>query len=185
MMRDHGKSQKHKRESNTVPSYQVVVLGNNYRLTEIQAAFGLAQLHRIDAFQSQRHAHTDFLDKQLGNVPSLVRQIRRPGVGLAYAYYPIRFRKQSFKVNLDQISLALHAEGVGNYPIGREELCHVHPLFRERTVRNEHGYEPGTLPVAEQIASELLILPLYPSLTHEDLDDVVAAVRKVAAAYSV
>ena len=185
MIRDHGKSQaRESAQPGWVPAYQVVVVGNNYRMTEIQAGFGLAQLRKLDTFRTQRKAHTEYLDAALLDVPGLSRQAVRPDVTLSYAYYPVRFQTGHFRVSIDQISLSLRAEGIGNYPIAKEELCHVHPIFTSRSGQNGQRYGPGTLPVAEQIARELLILPMYPDLTRQDLDDVISAVRK-AAAYAV
>lgn len=186
MMRDHGKSQeKHPPQPGVIPGYEVVVVGNNYRMTEIQAAFALAQLRQLDAFHAQRQAHAMVLDDGLRDVPGLVLQAVHPDVALAYAYYPVRFQEANFRAGLEQISLALTAEGIGNYPIAREEMCHMHPVFTSRSGHDGQQYGPGTLPVAERIARELLILPLYPNLTHQDLNDTIAGVRKVAAAYAV
>ena len=184
-MRDHGKSHvAPDAKAGRLGGYRIVTLGNNYRMTEIQAAFAVAQLRKIDDFRARRKAHTEYLDARLQRVSGLVRQAVDDAVGLSYAYYPIRFRQSSFPTGVDRISLALDAEGIGNYAIGREELCHVHPLFADQPGAGPQRYGPAALPVAEQIARELLILPLYPDLSRQDLDDVVAAVRKVAEAYA-
>jgi dTDP-4-amino-4,6-dideoxygalactose transaminase len=98
-------------------------------------------------------------------------------------------------VSVEHINAAMHAEGIATHPIGLDELCHVHPLFAEAEGRATapafqfHGDAPlpmygwGTLPVAEKIAHELLLLPLHPDLSERDLTDIVAATRKVAGAY--
>ena len=57
------------------------------------------------------------------------------------------------------------------------------PAFRYRSDATDLPYGLGTLPVAEKIASELLLLPMHPDLSERDLDDIVAATRKVADAY--
>ena len=180
MIRSHGKSQSGPagREG-----YRIVAVGNNYRMTEIQAAFALAQLEKIDEFRSKRRVHIEYLDAALHDVPGLRRPTPDADVVLSYAYYPIRFVRGRFRVRLERISKALAAEGIETYPIARDEMCHVHPLFTERSVPGGPQYGPGTLPVAERIAEELLILPLYPDLTRKDLDDMIAAVQKVAGAY--
>ena len=181
MMRDHGKSQQRRPDQR---GYEVVAVGNNYRMTEIQAAFAIAQLEKLDGFIAKRREHTEYLDATLRHIPQLRRQDIRPNVELAYSYYPIRFLSDSFNVDLVQISDALTAEGIGNSAIGHHEMCHVHPVFTQQSGTNGQHYGPGTLPIAERIAEELLILPLYPDLTRRDLDDTIAAVRKVVAAYA-
>lgn len=179
-MRDHGKSQERRPGQHT---YEVVAVGNNYRMTEIQAAFAIAQLGKIDKFRASRREHTEYLDAALGEIPQLRRQARHSDVELAYSYYPIRFLSDRFRVDLLQISKALAAEGVGSMAIATHELCHVHPLFVERSGLNGQQYGRGTSPIAERIADELMILPLYPDLTRSDLDDIITAVGKVVDAY--
>ena len=179
MTRDHGKSQK---KASKEQRYHVVEVGNNYRMTEIQAAFALAQLGKIDEFQSKRRAHSEYMDAALSNLPDVRRPSVHTDVNLSYSYYPIRFLREHVSVELRQISRSLEAEGIGNYAIAADEMCHMHPIFAERAARHGQQYGAGALPIAEHIASELLILPLYPDLTQGDVDDIVAAVAKVVRA---
>ena len=150
----------------------------------MQGAFALAQLGKVGELNAKRQAHTERLDAGLGGIAGLVRPADPADGELSYPYYPIRFQMGCFRVGLDRISAALTAEGVGNYDIARDEMCHVQPVFADRSGTKGQTYGPGTLPVAERITDELLILPMYPDLTRRDLDDTIAAVRKVAAAYS-
>ncbi len=180
MLRDHGKSQRHDPGQR---GYRVVVVGNNCRMTEIQAAFAIAQLDKLDGFNAARGAHRGFLDATLGRMPQLRRPARRPDVEPVFPYYPIRFLSDRFNVGLHRICDALTAEGIGNSDIAQHEMCHVHPLFTEQSTPGASPYGPGTLPVAERIAEELVILPLHPNLTRRDLGDIVAAVEKIVAAY--
>jgi perosamine synthetase len=175
-MRDHGKDQTWRGEG-----YRVSSLGNNYRMTEMQAAFALAQLRKLDQFVAARRQHTAYLDQALQTEPGLRRQDLRPGITSSCAYYPIRFLMGAFRVSLHEISRALTAEGIGNFAIAQDELCHVHPLFNGGVL--DKTAMPGLLPHAEKVASELLILPMYPDLTPTDLDDIITAVRKVCRAH--
>ena len=184
MMRDHGKGRAEPADGGAAGGYRVVSVGNNYRMTEMQGAFALAQLGKVGELNAKRQAHTERLDAGLGGIAGLVRPADPADGELSYPYYPIRFQMGCFRVGLDRISAALTAEGVGNYDIARDEMCHVQPVFADRSGTKGQTYGPGTLPVAERIADELLILPMYPDLTRRDLDDTIAAVRKVAAAYS-
>lgn len=179
-MCDHGKDKSPAPPSDPgVPAhgYRIVRVGNNYRLTEMQAAFALAQLRKIEAFHQARGSHTRYLDAALGDLPGLRRARPWSDVVLAYPYYGVRFSEDAFRADIDQISAALAAEGIGNVIMGRDEMCHVHPLFIERC-------GPTSLPIAERIARELILLPLFPDLSRSDLDDIITAVRKVVAAYS-
>jgi perosamine synthetase len=181
-MRDHGKSQSRRPGQH---AYEVVAVGNNYRMTEMQAAFGIAQLEKIDEFRIRRRSQTEFLDAAFSAIPQIRLQAPQVSTERAYSYYPIRVLRDRMRVDLLQVVAALAAEGIGSSAIGKHELCHVHPLFVERSEVGQQRYGYGTLPIAERIADELLVLPLYPDLTQQDLSDIVAAVRKVVAAYSV
>ncbi len=172
---DHGK-QKPERPGET-GSYSLVRVGNNYRMSEMHAAFGLAQIRKADTIQATRTAHSDYLDEGLKGVKGLRRSTPAPDVTPGYSYYAVRFDEESYKVGLRQVAAAIEAEGVQVVTIAEEEYAPAHPLFRET------GPASG-LPVAERIRRELLLLPLYPDLTERDLDDVVAAVTKVSGAYA-
>ncbi len=175
-MRDHGKSQVAVGEP--VGAYRVTTLGNNYRMTEIQAAFARVQLSKLAGFRERRRVCAAYLDANLADVEGLVRQDLREGAELSYTYYPVRFLSGRFTADIEEIAHALTAEGIGCYPIAQDELCHIHPIFAGRP-----DCALGSLPQAELVARELLLLPLHPALSDDDLADIVAAVRKVARAY--
>ena len=96
---------------------------------------------------------------------------------VGYPYYPVRFIEGIFTTDLAGITDALQAEGIDTIRVAAEEFVPDHPLFREHC-------GPVDLPVARQISRELMLLPLYPDMARTDLDDVIAAVRKVTAAYA-
>ena len=194
-IRNHGKSKVEKGPSDFIAPYRITALGNNYRLSEVQAAFARAQLSKLDDFRARRRQAYLALHARLSEIPGLRVQVRRPGAELSYYSFPLCFPQESFSVPVEQINAALYAEGVETYPIGLDELCHVHPLFATAEGRATApafqfgGEEPlqsygwGTLPVAEKIAGELVVLPMHPALSGKDVDDIVEATRKVAAAY--
>jgi dTDP-4-amino-4,6-dideoxygalactose transaminase len=197
MARDHGRARLPAKPGGiSYSSFEFI--GNHYRLTEIQAAFALAQLGKLSQFRELRRRHTAFLDAHLCEIDGLILQKREGDIELSYAYYPVRFEKGRFSRNIDVIVQALVAEGVTAYPIAKDETCHTQPLFSERNGRGtvncpfdcphysmEPGYGLGPLPNSERLAEELLLLPLYPDLTRSELEDIVHAVEKVAEALRV
>ena len=75
-------------------------------------------------------------------------------------------------------------------------MCHTQPIFADPALLEAAGvayglrghddvpaYGAGTQPVAEKIAGELLVLPMHPDLSEQDVDDIVAATKKIAEAY--
>ncbi len=176
MARDHGRRP---RRTDVPHDYgRLEQIGNHYRLTEIQAAFALAQVRRLPRLRELRRQHTEALDRALRDVPGLAFQNRSGELELSYAYYPVRFLRDHFGADIDAISAALLAEGIATYPIAKDEMCHVQPVFVQRGGR-------GTLPVSERIGDELLLLPLFPDLSPTEVDDVISAVMKVTEAYRI
>ncbi len=192
---DHGKDKAAKVPSDLVAPYRVTALGNNYRLSEMQAAFARAQLSKLEELRERRRAACAVLCERMREIPGLEFQVHRPDAELSCYCFPLLFPRESFWAPVGKISAAMHAEGVATHPIGLDELSHVHPLFAASEGRATapafrfRGNAPvppygwGTLPVAEKIAGELLLLPMHPGLSEQDLDDIVEATRKVASAY--
>jgi len=197
-VRGHGKAQagqEPKDPSEFIMSYRITALGNNYRLSEMQAAFARGQLSQFDDFSARRRHACETLGEGLRDAPGLEFQATRPGVERSYIYLPVIFPREAFTVSTEKIVAALHAEGVAAHPIGIDELSHVHPLFADAEGRATavayqlRGDDPppsygwGTLPVAEKLSSELLTLPMHPGLSDEDVSDIIEATRKVARSY--
>jgi len=193
---DHGKGQEGvKAPGDFVRRYRVTALGNNYRLSELQAAFARAQLSKLDEFRTTRKKAYWRLKAGLKDVAGLDFQEVPVGAEPSYVYFPTLWRQEAFTAPIARIAAALHAEGIAAHPIGLEELSHVHPLFAEPAGRATAAayalrgdaplprYGWGTLPVAEKIAGELLTLPMHAGLSDQDVADIIEAVKKVAAAY--
>ena len=172
---DHGKDTA--RPSEEMLDYSIIRLGNNYRMSELHGAFALAQLRKAKAIEAARKDHSDYLDAGLMDIPGIWRPKAGPDLQLGYAYYPVRFDEDHFSVGIQQIAGALKAEGIATSLCGEDEFSIKYPLFGENS-------PPADLPVAQRIRRELMLLPLYPDLARSDLDDVIAAVGRVATAYA-
>jgi dTDP-4-amino-4,6-dideoxygalactose transaminase len=137
--------------------YHHVALGYNLRLTEIQAAIGLAQLDKLPRFTALRIAHAAYLTEALhAYVPT---PVARPGHRHVYHQYTIRV--PAARGDRDAWAQTLRANEVGtavHYP------CPIHqqPFYREQGIT-------VALPVAEMAAREVLSLPVHPGLSHDDL----------------
>lgn len=176
--RNHGiTTDHHQREQSGSWFYEMQLLGYNYRITDFQCVLGQNQLKRLDAFISKRQTIAGWYDAAFANMP----QIRVPGVGEgvshAYHLYPVVLELAHFRVDRKQIFEALRAEGIGvnvHYiPV------YWHPYYQKL------GYERGLCPQAESAYEGLLSLPMFPEMTRQDFEDVIAALEKVIAAYGV
>lgn len=150
--------------------YQQVGLGFNYRLTDIQAALGLSQIQRLDRYVTARHRIADRYDLLLQGLPVEVPS-RYSESYSSFHLYVIRLQLEQFQDGKKQIVEQLREAGVGvnvHYiPV------HTQPYYQEL------GFHEGLFQQAEKYYSEALSLPIYPTLTEEQQDHVVACLRDI------
>jgi perosamine synthetase len=151
--------------------YEMVDLGFNYRLTDLQCALGLAQLGKLDGFLARREAIAARYHRELRRLPGLALPAVAPDVRHAWHLYPVLLELEQLVADRRTVFAALRAEGIGvnvHYiPV------YWHPYYRRL------GYEKGLCPRAEAAYERLLSLPMFPAMSDHDVDDVVTAVRKV------
>jgi perosamine synthetase len=155
-------------------TYAMVDLGFNYRLTDIGAALGSAQLDRLEAFLARRRRLAARYLERLAGHDALDLPEVHPDADPAWHYVFVQLRLDRLRVDRGAVYRALRAEGIGvnvHYiPV------HRHPFYV--------GRYPGlSLPVAEAAYERLLTLPLHGGMDESDVEDVVAALDKVTAAY--
>jgi len=146
------------------------MLGNNHRLTALQAALGIAQLRRLDSVVAERsELPTDTTHPH--RYPGIGLPPRPPGRRSAWHLYAIEIDPAGYGCDRDEVIDALRAEGIEatlHYP-----AVHLLALYRER------GGVPGIAPRAERLSEQLITLPLYPAMTVTDQDDVVLALQRI------
>lgn len=176
--RNHGISSDHRqRERAGSWLYEMVELGFNYRLTDLQCALAKSQLRHLEAWVARRQVIARRYDAAFAELPSLRPVSLRPEATHAYHLYVVRLEPGALRVDRAQVFAALRAEGIGvnvHYiPV------HLHPFYKQR-----FGLGPGLCPVAEDAYQRMLSLPIFPAMSDQDVQDVVAAVHKVARAYA-
>ena len=155
--------------------YHHVVLGLNYRMTELAAAIGLDQLNKLDGFLEKRRQHGKVLKERIGRIEGLSPQVTERGVNHSYSYFTLTLDRDAFKCSRDEFINAVRAENIStavHYPI---------PLTKQPAIQ-ELG-EPEACPVSDDIADRIFSLPMYPGLTDVDIDAIVNGVEKVASYY--
>lgn len=143
-------------------------IGYNFRMTDISAAIGLAQLDKIDEFNDKRIANAAYLNEGLKDVDGIVTPYCAPDSRHVYHQYTIRVEKG----DRDDWVESINEFGVGtgiHYPI---------PLYNQ-PIYKTLGIE-GYCPNAELAADNVISLPVHPSLTKEDLDLVIEAVKRAS-----
>ena len=151
----------------------VVTCGINGKMSEINAAFGLLQLQHIDQALARRQTVDAAYRRLLSGIGgiSLCREAQNHG------YFPILVQS-TYPLSRDQLYDAFKQQGIFArryfYPLITDMQA-----YRARPDTHRH-----TLPVATQIARQIICLPLYPDLTHADIERVVAVIRHHAFACS-
>lgn len=149
--------------------YQQVALGYNYRMTEIQAALGLSQMARLGDYVARRRALARRYDERLDGMPLRVPFQHGDGSS-AWHLYIVRLDPA-----LDHRAVfeALRAAGIG---VNLHYIpVHTQPHYAAM------GFVPGDFPEAERYYAGAISLPLYPGLTDEMQDEVIAALRRAVA----
>jgi dTDP-4-amino-4,6-dideoxygalactose transaminase len=153
--------------------YDVLASGHKYNLTDLAASLGLTQLAKLRRFQTRRGQLAAHYTRGLRHLDAVVTPPTRPGTEHAWHLYMIRLRLEALRIGRDQFIEELRARNIGTsvhfIPL------HLHPYYQQ-----VWGYRPGRFPNAEGIFEAVLSLPLYPAMSHDDVDDVVAAVTEVA-----
>lgn len=140
-------------------AYDIVELGWNYRLTDLQAALGTSQLSKLSRFVTRRNELAERYRALLGGVSGIALPPgAAPGWRHAYHLFPVRV------ANRRQVYEGLRAAGIG-------AQVHYGPIHLQ-SLTAELGPVPK-LPVVEAIGAEILSLPLYPTLRESDQDEVV------------
>jgi perosamine synthetase len=176
--RNHGiSSEARQRQAGGQWFYEMVLLGFNYRLTDIACALGISQLKKLEANLARRRAIAARYTRAFREVSALMVPAVREGMEPAWHLYPIRLRLEALSAGRSEIFRALRAENLGvnvHYiPV------HQHPYYRER-----FGYKGGEYPVAEGAYERLISLPMFHAMTDQDVNDVIAAVSKVVNFFS-
>lgn len=151
--------------------YEMVDLGFNYRLTDLQCALGLAQLGKLDGFLARREAIAARYREALDGLPGLALPAVAADVRHAWHLFPVLLHLERLGADRRTVFSALRAEGIG-------VNVHYIPVYWHPYYRGI-GYEKGLCPRAEAAYQRLLSLPMFPAMDDRDVDDVVTAVRKV------
>jgi len=155
--------------------YEMVALGYNYRLPDINCALGLSQLGKLEGWLARRRAIAADYGQAFLDLDAVRPLAERPDREPAWHIYPVLLELVQLRVDRAQVVAALRAEGIGvnvHYiPV------YWHPYYASL------GYQHGLCPVAENAYAQLVTLPVFPAMTDRDVADVIEAVHKVARAY--
>ena len=152
--------------------YYVQDAGFKYNMTDLQAAFGIHQLKRIENYRERRKRIWDFYNAELKDLPIVLPCREAADCKHAYHLYTIRVNKQLCGFSRDEFLNSMHRLNIG---------CGVHYIAIP-----QHPYYLETYKYAEKdfsnalrYGSETVSLPISPKLSDQDVEDVVDAVREI------
>jgi len=177
--RNHGiSSEARQRQTAGQWHYEMVLLGFNYRLTDMACALGLSQLKKLKANLMRRREIAERYSTVFAGLAGVTLPAVRADVNPAWHLYPIRLNLEKLTADRAQVFRALRAENIG-------VNVHYIPVHRHPYYRDRFGYRGGEYPIAEDAYERLISLPMFHGMSDQDVEDVVTAVKKIAVAFAV
>ena len=155
--------------------YQEIDLGYNYRMTDIQAALLCTQLDKLGMFAKRRKELVKRYDEAFSEMPEIIVQKEIPESDTVRHLYIIQLNTDMLKCGRREVFDALQAEGVG-------VNVHYIPVYSFPYYK-KLGYEMGICPNAEKLYERIISIPLFYSMTNDDQDKVIEAIKKVISYY--
>ncbi|MBO7339436.1 MAG: UDP-4-amino-4,6-dideoxy-N-acetyl-beta-L-altrosamine transaminase [Lachnospiraceae bacterium] len=152
-----------------------VELGFNYRLTDFQAAMLISQLKKLPKFSARRKEIVAAYDEAFSKIPEIQVQKEIPESDTTRHLYILRLRLEKLTCDRRQFFDALYAENTC-------PQVHYLPVYWH-SYYEKLGYPKGLCPNAERFYESSMSIPLYYSLTDEEVRDVIRAVEKIVAYY--
>jgi len=152
--------------------YEIEERGYKYNPSDILAALGIQQLKKIKKFHNERRTIFEKYNAYLEEVDELIVPEIYDDIVHAHHLYIIRLKTGELNINRDEFIEELKTLGIE---------CSVHfiPLHLQPFYQGRFGYKAGDFPIAERIYREVVSLPIYPELKLEDVDYIVAAIKRV------
>jgi perosamine synthetase len=172
--RNHGIDSDHrKRESEGTFAYDMVELGYNYRLPDVQCALGLAQLERLPQWVAKRREVAEWYSESLADIAHVAPLRVHADRTHAYHLYVARLDLTKLRITRARAFAHLRERGIGANV--HYAPVYLHSFYRAR------GYAPGLCPVAEAVYEQILTLPMFPAMSRADVARVSDVLAELAA----
>lgn len=150
----------------------VIEPGINAKMNELQAAYGILQLKHVDSYITKRREISALYDKLLTDTKGITCPHSMSNVDYTSAYYPILVNTQEYGMSRDELYALLQKHDI----YGRR---YFYPLISDfPTYKGLPSANVANLPVATQVAKEVICLPIYPELAMEDVERVCNIIRE-------
>jgi len=151
---------------------EVVAPGINSKMDEMRSAYGLLNLRQVDAAIEARHQVAIKYREALRNVDGIEFWDDLPGVKHNYSYFPIFVHQKTYGMTRDDLYFKMKEQGI----LGRR---YFYPLISDFTpYRGLPSATKENLPVATEMAREVICLPMHHALTNEDIDRILSCIMR-------
>ena len=171
--RNHGIQTDHRQRAETGTwFYEMLDLGYNYRLTDIQSALGLSQLRKLSCWIKRRREIAKIYDEGFADELN-VKTLKVTGDAFhVYHLYVIQLSIEQIKASRSEIFTSLRNAGIG-------VNVHYIPVHLQPYYKVNFGTSVGLCPVAEYAYERILSIPIFPAMTDDDVNRVIGTVKKV------
>ena len=138
-----------------------VTLGYNFRISDILAALGIAQLNKVDKIIEMRRRNAEYMNQRLCGIEEITPPRVPEDYFHVYQMYAIRVKGD--KDSRDELMTFLGSRGIMT-------KANFHPVHLTKLYRERLGHRAGELPITEKVSNQVLTLPMYPTLTEEEID---------------
>ena len=156
--------------------YDVAENGFKYNTTDINASMGLAQLKKLEDMWEKRKAIASTYSEAFAGLDTVVPYKVKEDRVSSWHLYPLRLNLPALKIDRDTFIKILGSKGIGT-------SVHFIPLYRFKYYRERFGYSPVDFPNSEWVFKRVVSLPIYPSMTEEELSYVVEVVSDTLKRY--
>jgi perosamine synthetase len=161
VLRAHGESER----------YTHVVLGYNFRMTDIAAAIGIVQLKKLENFNKKRVENAKYLTENIDEIDGINSPYVAPNVRHVFHQYTVRVGES----NRDKLMEFLKSRGIGT------GIHYPKPIYQQK-IYQERGFD-SFCPESESASSEVLSLPVHPSLNKAELEEIVSALKEASKSF--
>lgn len=152
--------------------YQQIELGYNYRMTDMQAALGVSQMQRLDEYVTKRHKLSERYNEMLKDLPITLPWQSKDSYSGLHLYV---IRLQLDKTSKTQLEVFNGMRETGILVNLHYIPVHLQPYYQKM------GFKEGQFPEAEQYYKEAISLPMFPTMTEEQQNQVVYALKELLA----
>ena len=156
--------------------YDIIEPGFKYNMFDIQAALGLKQLSRLEDMQKRRLRIAARYQEEFGKMDAVETPFVPDYATHSWHLYVIRIVPELLTIDRDQFIVELNERNVGT-------SVHFIPVHLMTAYRTRFGYKEGDFPNTEKHFDRIISLPLYPTMTDEETEYIIAAVRDIIAQY--